>query len=143
MKLHVSSLKLQELNQLFEASHIFSWYVKVLLLFRKTCWRELSVDVLTHFAFLANHGHKLSRWLETANQKQAAFPSGGPPLEKGTMPFWVWREHEFHTCPPLPPFHYFCFTSVPKTSTIVVQMLNCFWKTNHLCCWSTFQCLFD
>ena len=35
------------------------------------------------------------------------------------------------------------FTSVPTTSTTTVQMLNCFWKTSHLFCWSTLKCLFD
>ena len=39
---------------------------RVLLLFRKTCWSAISVDVLTHFMFLATHGRKLLFWLERA-----------------------------------------------------------------------------
>jgi hypothetical protein len=32
----------------------------------------------------AKHGHKWPFWPERARKKRAAFPSGGPPLEKET-----------------------------------------------------------
>ena len=37
---------------------------RVLLLFGKTCWNAISVDVLTNFAVLAQHGHKFLFWLK-------------------------------------------------------------------------------
>ena len=37
---------------------ILLWKWRFLLLFRKTCWSAISVDVLTNSVFLAEHGHK-------------------------------------------------------------------------------------